>query len=109
MKNSHMLLLARPAHHRCSPSASLCCNASSGNITVAESLLVASLAGMGNVLLTNPIWMIATRMQTQQRKAKAPPAGAGAAQEGGREGQEGETEDIDLPPPSFLAGGPYGI
>ncbi len=28
------------------------------NVTVAESLLVASLAGMGNVLLTNPIWMV---------------------------------------------------
>lgn len=26
------------------------------NITVAESLLVAAMAGAGNVLLTNPIW-----------------------------------------------------
>lgn len=31
------------------------------NVTVAESLLVASLAGMGNVLLTNPIWMVRGR------------------------------------------------
>jgi len=31
---------------------------------VPESLAIASLAGMANVLLTNPIWMVATRMQT---------------------------------------------
>lgn len=31
---------------------------------VAESLSIASLAGMANVLLTNPIWIVATRMQT---------------------------------------------
>lgn len=37
---------------------------SSQDIQVFESLLTASLAGMGNVLLTNPIWMIATRMQS---------------------------------------------
>jgi len=30
--------------------------------------MVASLAGWGNVLLTNPIWMIATRMQAHQRR-----------------------------------------
>ncbi|KAI3436859.1 hypothetical protein D9Q98_006269 [Chlorella vulgaris] len=40
------------------------------NVTVADSLLVAALAGMGNVLLTNPIWMVATRMQAQGRSAK---------------------------------------
>lgn len=34
-----------------------------------ESLLVAALAGMGNVLLTNPIWLIATRMQAGQQDA----------------------------------------
>lgn len=38
------------------------------DISVAESLLVASLAGMGNVLLTNPIWVIATRMQAHRKK-----------------------------------------
>lgn len=30
--------------------------------------MVASLAGWGNVLLTNPIWMIATRMQAHKRR-----------------------------------------
>jgi len=40
----------------------------SAEVTVAESLLVAALAGMGNVLLTNPIWMIATRMQAHQKR-----------------------------------------
>ena len=44
-------------------------------IGVGESLLVAALAGMGNVLLTNPIWMVATRMQALSKAA----AGAGAA------------------------------
>lgn len=30
---------------------------------VAESLCIASLAGMANVVITNPIWIVATRMQ----------------------------------------------
>ena len=38
-------------------------------ISIGESLFVAALAGMGNVLLTNPIWMIATRMQAHQRRS----------------------------------------
>jgi hypothetical protein len=33
------------------------------DIGVGPSLLVAFLAGCGNVLLTNPIWVVATRMQ----------------------------------------------
>jgi adenine nucleotide transporter 17 len=40
----------------------------SAEVTVAESLFVAALAGMGNVLLTNPIWMIATRMQAHHKR-----------------------------------------
>jgi adenine nucleotide transporter 17 len=44
------------------------------NITVAESLVVAAVAGMGNVLLSNPIWMVATRMQAQSRDKRAAPA-----------------------------------
>lgn len=43
---------------------------SSQDIRVFESLLTASLAGMGNVLLTNPIWMIATRMQSYRNLRK---------------------------------------
>ena len=39
----------------------------SANITVAESLLVAAAAGCINVLATNPIWLLATRMQATQR------------------------------------------
>lgn len=80
------------------------------NVTVAESLLVAALAGMGNVLLTNPIWMVATRMQamsrakpTQQQPGRAaPPDVAAAKAEAGQAGQEAEPE---LPParPSILA------
>jgi len=42
----------------------------SQDIQVFESLLIASLSGMGNVLLTNPIWMIATRMQSYRNSAK---------------------------------------
>lgn len=42
----------------------------SQDVQVFESLLTASLAGMGNVLLTNPIWMIATRMQSYENLAK---------------------------------------
>ena len=34
-----------------------------GDIGVGPSLLVAFLAGCGNVLLTNPIWVVSTRMQ----------------------------------------------
>ncbi|PSC72619.1 peroxisomal nicotinamide adenine dinucleotide carrier [Micractinium conductrix] len=49
----------------------------SANVTVAESLLVAAVAGMGNVLLTNPIWMVATRMQAMSRARAAPTPRAG--------------------------------
>lgn len=35
------------------------------DIGIGPSLLVAFLAGCGNVLLTNPIWTVATRMQVQ--------------------------------------------
>jgi adenine nucleotide transporter 17 len=38
--------------------------ASGLELQVGESLAIASFAGMANVLLTNPIWMVATRMQT---------------------------------------------
>ncbi|PRW56204.1 peroxisomal nicotinamide adenine dinucleotide carrier [Chlorella sorokiniana] len=66
------------------------------NVTVAESLLVASLAGMGNVLLTNPIWMVATRMQAlscaKASAAARAAAAAKAAKAGGREGGEVEVE-----------------
>ncbi|KAK9807222.1 hypothetical protein WJX73_010625 [Symbiochloris irregularis] len=43
--------------------------AESGDIGVGPSLLVAFLAGCGNVLLTNPIWVVSTRMQAHQKGA----------------------------------------
>ncbi|XP_024526282.1 peroxisomal nicotinamide adenine dinucleotide carrier isoform X1 [Selaginella moellendorffii] len=36
-----------------------------GTVGMSDSLLVAALAGSLNVLLTNPIWVVVTRMQTQ--------------------------------------------
>eukprot|EP00884_Botryococcus_braunii_P011532 jgi/Botrbrau1/2037/Bobra.0047s0017.1 len=44
----------------------------SNDITVAESLVVAFLAGCGNVLLTNPFWVIVTRMQASEKHASKP-------------------------------------
>ena len=41
-----------------------------GEIGVGTSLLVAFFAGCGNVLITNPIWVVATRMQAHQKQAK---------------------------------------
>ncbi|GBG79922.1 hypothetical protein CBR_g30187 [Chara braunii] len=41
-----------------------------GRIGTVASLVVASLAGAINVLMTNPIWVIVTRMQTDSQAAK---------------------------------------
>ena len=41
------------------------------DIGIGPSLLVAFLAGCGNVLLTNPIWTVATRMQALPPTATA--------------------------------------
>lgn len=43
---------------------------STATIGVAESLLVSSAAGCINVLITNPIWLLATRMQADQQMSK---------------------------------------
>jgi len=45
---------------------------------VPASLLVAALAGCGNVLLTNPIWVVATRMQASARAPTNPALAAEA-------------------------------
>ena len=37
---------------------------------VGLSLVVAFLAGCGNVLLTNPIWVVATRMQAHEKEER---------------------------------------
>ncbi|EPS66116.1 hypothetical protein M569_08659, partial [Genlisea aurea] len=42
-----------------------------GSVGMLSSLVVASLAGCVNVLLTNPIWVVVTRMQTHTKKSKA--------------------------------------
>ncbi|XP_015074905.1 peroxisomal nicotinamide adenine dinucleotide carrier [Solanum pennellii] len=41
-----------------------------GSVGMFSSLLVAALSGCVNVLLTNPIWVVVTRMQTHSRKDK---------------------------------------
>lgn len=41
-----------------------------GSVGMLASLLVAAMAGCANVLLTNPIWIIVTRMQTQSQVKK---------------------------------------
>lgn len=40
-------------------------------LPIGASLLVAAFAGAGNVLLTNPIWVVATRMQSNRDAADA--------------------------------------
>ncbi|XP_051121337.1 peroxisomal nicotinamide adenine dinucleotide carrier [Andrographis paniculata] len=41
-----------------------------GSVGMLSSLMVAALSGCVNVLLTNPIWVVVTRMQTHTRKGK---------------------------------------
>mmetsp|Transcript_6466 Transcript_6466/g.18649 ORF Transcript_6466/g.18649 Transcript_6466/m.18649 type:complete len:335 (+) Transcript_6466:204-1208(+) len=41
-------------------------------LPIGASLLVAALAGAGNVLLTNPIWVVATRMQSNRHTKLVP-------------------------------------
>lgn len=40
--------------------------AAAHDIGIPASLLVASIAGCGNVILTNPFWVLVTRMQTDK-------------------------------------------
>ncbi|WJX64124.1 hypothetical protein P8452_48943 [Trifolium repens] len=41
-----------------------------GSIGMFSSLIVAALSGCVNVLLTNPIWLVVTRMQTHRKESK---------------------------------------
>lgn len=50
-------------------------------LSIAESLALASVAGCGNVLLTNPIWIIVTRSQAQTRRQLAESTGQAAKPE----------------------------
>lgn len=42
-------------------------NGEDGSVGMWTSLIVAALAGCANVLITNPIWVVVTRMQTQKQ------------------------------------------
>ncbi|THU51778.1 hypothetical protein C4D60_Mb06t34620 [Musa balbisiana] len=44
-----------------------------GSVGMFQSLVVAALAGCVNVLLTNPIWVVVTRMQTHKKKSNRSP------------------------------------
>ncbi|KAF8396896.1 hypothetical protein HHK36_018531 [Tetracentron sinense] len=46
-----------------------------GSVGMFSSLVVAALSGCLNVLLTNPIWVIVTRMQTHTKVSKKPQPG----------------------------------
>lgn len=47
------------------------------DIGVVASLVTAALAGCGNVLLTNPIWVVATRMQAARKAVEQQQHGGG--------------------------------
>lgn len=64
-------------------------------LTVAQSLAVASLAGAGNVLATNPFWVVATRMQMHRsvsHKSKVPDAEEKRKKEAGDEASNDHVE-----------------
>ncbi|RZB72965.1 Peroxisomal nicotinamide adenine dinucleotide carrier isoform B [Glycine soja] len=48
-----------------------------GSVGMLSSLVVAVLSGSVNVLLTNPIWVVATRMQTHRKELNRTPADQG--------------------------------
>lgn len=83
-------------------------DARSIEITVADSLFVAALAGMGNVLLTNPIWMVATRMQTHQRRQSTHPAQEKGASDSRRSGEVAPESHTPAPAPA-PAPGPVAV
>lgn len=68
------------------------------SLTVPQSLAVAALAGAGNVMVTNPIWVVATRLQSHRRVSKTAP---GKAEGEGKAGGEGE-EDVAVEQPEVV-------
>ncbi|TKY47517.1 Peroxisomal nicotinamide adenine dinucleotide carrier [Spatholobus suberectus] len=48
-----------------------------GSVGMLSSLLVAALSGCVNVLLTNPIWVVVTRMQTHRKELNGTPSDQG--------------------------------
>ncbi|XP_027336075.1 peroxisomal nicotinamide adenine dinucleotide carrier [Abrus precatorius] len=48
-----------------------------GSVGMLSSLLVAALSGCVNVLLTNPIWVVVTRMQTHRKDLNGTPSSQG--------------------------------
>jgi adenine nucleotide transporter 17 len=72
-----LLLQARKAAREGAAGASALADAGkSEGIGLGASLLVASVAGCINVLLTNPIWVVITQMQAMQRHEAALARGA---------------------------------
>ncbi|KAL7147834.1 hypothetical protein ABFS83_06G135300 [Erythranthe nasuta] len=52
-----------------------------GSVGMLSSLVVAALSGCVNVLLTNPIWVVVTRMQTHTKKSQPNRIGSLASEE----------------------------
>ena len=61
-------------------------------LRAAESLAIASLAGCGNVLCTNPIWILVTRMQASRKKQQRSSA-KNLIEEGGKPTKGKDTEE----------------
>ncbi|PWA98741.1 substrate carrier protein [Artemisia annua] len=51
--------------------------AGDGSVGMLSSLMVAAMSGCVNVLLTNPIWVVVTRMQTHTKKSPTDPIVSG--------------------------------
>eukprot|EP00245_Coleochaete_scutata_P006007 TRINITY_DN20111_c0_g1_i1.p1 TRINITY_DN20111_c0_g1~~TRINITY_DN20111_c0_g1_i1.p1 ORF type:complete len:371 (+),score=75.94 TRINITY_DN20111_c0_g1_i1:110-1222(+) len=67
-----------------------------GSIGTLDALVIAAIAGILNVLLTNPIWVIVTRMQTQSQVKK----GASTTSLEGRVLSSGGELDVELGSPA---------
>ncbi|CAK7241943.1 MAG: hypothetical protein STHCBS139747_003416 [Sporothrix thermara] len=65
----------------------------SGQLTTLESMMAGALAGSATVILTNPIWVVNTRMTTRQRAAKSDEE-AGEAGEVGKDGKDGKKKSV---------------
>ncbi|CAK7209418.1 hypothetical protein SCUCBS95973_000432 [Sporothrix curviconia] len=62
----------------------------SGQLTTLESMMAGALAGSATVILTNPIWVVNTRMTTRQRAAESDEE----AGEAGKDGKKKSTTTL---------------